>query len=135
MISTTRVLLFLPPYLVWAVAIDLLFHSADRSNATTVPLWMVIGVAVSAVGVAAAVLWFLIRRSSGTMPENRQYTYVALLAGVVVSGFVTDALEGLASVALGGHPWWLLAAIYTVGYAICCAVVALTLRRHSPVET
>ncbi len=36
-----------------------------RTNTASVPLWMVIGFAISAIGVAAVVLWYLLRRNSG----------------------------------------------------------------------
>jgi hypothetical protein len=130
-INARRVLLFLPAYVVWVVAIDLLFESADRTNTACGPLWMVVGFAVAAVSVAAVVLWYLLRCNSGQIPQNGQHTYMALLAGIVVSGFGTDALKGLAAVILGGYPWWLLVAISTAGYAICWVVIALTMKWQS----
>lgn len=129
MINTKRVLLLLPPYLVWVIAIDALFDSAGSAGSTSVPAWMVVGFVVSALAVAGVTLWYLIRRASGKVPEQRHHSYMALLVAIVVSGFVSDALKGVASLLLGGHPWWILVPIYPVGYAACWAVLLFMVGR------
>lgn len=86
---------------------------------------MTVGFIVSAVVVAGLVLWYLSRRAAGKVPQQRQHVYTALLVAIVVSGFVDDALKGVAWLLLGGHPWWVLVPIYTLGYAACWAVLVL----------
>ena len=125
MINTKRVLLFLPLYLVWAIAIDVLSDSTGPSGATSVPTWMIVGFVVSAVAVAGAVLWYLIKRASGEVLQQRQHIYTTLFVAIVASGFVDDALKGVAWVLLGGRPWWVLVSIYTIGYAVCWVVLVL----------
>jgi cytochrome c oxidase assembly factor CtaG len=125
-INTKRVLLLLPLYLVWVIAVDVLFASASPASSTSVPSWMVVGFVVSPLAVAGIVLWYLVRRASGEVPQQRHHTYMALLVAIMVSGFVSDALKGVASLLLGGHPWWVLVPIYTIGYAVCWAVLVYT---------
>ena len=125
MINTKRVLLFLPLYLVWAIAIDVLFDSAGPSGAKSVPTWTIVGFIVSAAAVAGAVFWYLFKRASGEVPAQRQHTYTALFVAIVASGFVDDALKGVAWILLGGRPWWVLVPIYTIGYAVCWVVLVL----------
>lgn len=126
-INTKRALLLLAPYLAWVIAVDLLFDSASPPDSnTSVPLWMVVGFVVSALAVAGVVLWYLIRRASGKVPEQRHHTYMAILVAVILSGFVDDALKGTTWLLLGGHPWWVLVPIYTVGYAVGWALLVYT---------
>lgn len=134
MINTKRALLFLPLYLAWVIAVDLLFDSASTASSTSVPMWMVVGFIVSAFAVAGVILWYLIKRASGQISIQREHTYTALLVAIVVSGFVSDALKGLATLLLGGHPWWVLIPAYTIGYAVCWVVLdytATALRRRA----
>ena len=123
MINTNRALLFLPLYLAWVIAVDVLFDSASPASSTSVPTWMVVGFIISALAVAGVVLWYLIKRASGQISIQREHTYTALLVAIVISGFVSDALKGLATMLLGGHPWWVLIPIYTIGYAVCWVVL------------
>jgi len=123
MINTKRVLLLLPLYLVWTIAVDVLFDSAGPSGGTSVPAWMIVGFIVSTVAVAGAVFWYLFKRGSGEVPRQRQHMYTALFVAIVASGFVDDALEGVAWILLGGRPWWVLVPIYTIGYAVCWVVL------------
>lgn len=125
MINAKRILLYLPLYLVWAVTIDVLFDRASPPSSKSVPAWMTVGFIVSAVVVAGVVLWYLSRRASGKVPQQRQHVYTALLVAIIVSGFVDDALKGVAWLLLGDHPWWVLVPIYTLGYAACWAVLVL----------
>lgn len=123
MINAKRILLLLPLYLVWTITIDVLFDSASPPGSKSVPTWMIVGFVLCAVAVAVIVFWYLLRRASGKVPEQRQHTYTALLVAIIVSGFITDALKGLARLLLGSHPWWMLVPIYTIGYAACWAVL------------
>lgn len=123
MINTKRALLLLPLYLVAVIAVDVVFDSASPASSTSVPTWMVVGFIVSALAVAAIVLGYLVRRAGGKVPQQRHNAYMALLVAILVSGFVSDALKGLASLLLGGHPWWVLVPIYTIGYAVLWAVL------------
>ncbi|ODR15023.1 hypothetical protein [Mycobacterium shimoidei] len=123
MINTKRALLLLPIYLVGMIAVDVLFDAASPASSTTVPMWMVVGFIICALAVAVIVLWYLVRRTSGKVPEQRHGAYMALLAAILVSGFVSDALKGVASLLLGGHPWWVLVPIYILGYAVMLAVL------------
>lgn len=122
-INTKRALLFLPLYLVWVLVIEGLFNSASPAGSKSVPMWMVVGFIVSAVVVAVVVIWYLIARGGGKIPEQRHHAYMAILIAVVVSGFVDDALKGVAFLLLGGHHWWALIPVFTVGYAVFCAVL------------
>lgn len=65
-------------------------------------MWMFVGFAVSVLAVAGVVFWYLIRRASGKVPEQRHHTYMALLVGIVVSGSMDDAMNAVAAVLLGG---------------------------------
>lgn len=116
----------LPLYLIGVIAVDVLLNSASPASSTSVPLWMVAGFVVSALAVAGIVLWYLVKRARGKVPLQRHHTYMALLLAIVVSGFVSDALKGVASLLLGGHPWWVLVPIYTIGYAVLWAVLVYT---------
>lgn len=125
MINAKRILLYLALYLVWAVTIDVLFDRASPPSSKSVPAWMTVGFIVSAVVAAGVVLWYLSRRAVGKVPQQRQHVYTAFLVAIIVSGFVDDALKGVAWLLLGRHPWWVLVPIYTVGYAACWAVLVL----------
>lgn len=125
MINAKRMLLFLPLYVVWAVTVDVWFDSASPPSSKSVPAWMTVGFLVSAVVVAGVVLAYLSRRATGNVPQQRHHVYVALFVAIIVSGFVADALKGVAWLLLGGHPWWVLVPIYTLGYAACLAVLVL----------
>ncbi|WP_083213410.1 hypothetical protein [Mycobacterium malmoense] len=129
MINAKRMLLFLPLYVVGAVTVDVWFDSASPPGSKSVPTWMTVGFIVSAVFVAGVVLWYLSRRAAGKVPQQRQHVYTALFIAIIVSGFVADALKGAAWLLLGGHPWWVLVPIYTLGYAACWAVLMLMVNR------
>lgn len=134
-INTRRVLLFLPLYVVWAVAIDLLFHWSDRTSAASAPLWMTVGFAVAAVFAAAVTFGVLLRRARGRLSVQRQQTYTAILVGVVSAGVVEDLLKGAAFVLLGGRSWWVMIGVYAVGYAVMWAVVSFMLNRAASSAT
>lgn len=123
MINAKRILLYLPLYLAWAVAIDVLFNSAGPPGSKSVPTWMTVGFILSIVAVSGVVLRYLSRCAAGKMPQQRQHVYTALLAAIVVSGLVDGALKGAVWLLLGGHPWWVLVPIFTLGYAACWAVL------------
>lgn len=131
MINTKRVLLLLPLFLAWEIAIDALFDSGAATRSSSVPVWMVVGFVVSALAAAGITLWYLIRRQGGKVPQQQQHTYLALLVAIVVAGFVSDALKGAASLLLGAHPWWVLIPIYTLGYAVCWAMLVFMLGRFA----
>lgn len=125
-INTKRAVLFLPVYLAWVLMIEGLFNSASPAGTKSVPVWMIVGFIVSAVAVAVVVIWYLIARGGGKVPQQRHHAYMAVLIAIVVSGFVDDALKGVAVLLFGRHHWWALIPAYTLGYAVFWVVLAYT---------
>lgn len=123
MINMKRAVAFLPLYLAWAVGLDYLFDSASHDSNRFVPTWIVVGFVASALFVAVVSMRYLVRWARGAIPAQRHHLYVAILIAIVLSGLATDVLKGIAALLVGGHPWWVLLPIYTLGYVTCWAVL------------
>ncbi len=128
MINLKRALLILPLYVAAMLAIDAVFHSAHLTSTKSVPVWMVAAFVASALAVAALGIWYFTRRAAGKVPQKREHAYIAILAGVVVSGWVGDALGGLAALFLGGKSVWVMAPSYVVAYVVLLWVIAWSLK-------
>jgi hypothetical protein len=129
MINKKRALLLLPPYLVVVIAIDMAFNHVHFSPGRPVPLWLIFFFIATAVAVTVVVIWYLVKHASGQVPQQRHHAYMSLLVAVIVSGFFSDGLKGVASLFLRGQPWWILLPIYTLGYAVFCVALVYTAGR------
>ncbi len=128
MINVKRAVLLLPLYVAAMLAIDAIFHSSHRNAGKSVPVWIVVGFIVSALAVVAVGIWYITRRAGGRIPQKREHAYIAILVGVVVSGYVGDALGGVAALLLGGKSVWIMAPSYAVAYVVLLWVIAFTVK-------
>lgn len=128
MINTKRALLILPFFVAAMLAIDLVFDSAHLKAGKPVPAWMVAGFIASALAVVAVGIRYVTRRASGKIPQKREHAYVAVLVGVVVSGFVGDALGGIAALFLGGKSVWVMVPSYALAYVVLLWTIAFTMK-------
>jgi len=128
-INIKRSLLLLPAYLAVVITIDAVFIHTRLTPGRPVPLWLVVAFITTAVVVAIVAIWYVVRWAGGKVPQQRHHVYMSLLVGIVISGFIADALKGIASLVLHGQPVWVLVPIYTIGYAVFCAVLAYTANR------
>ncbi len=128
MINLKCALLLLPLYVAAMLAVDAIFHSSHPNAGRAVPVWIVAGFIISALAVAAVGIWYFTRRAGGKIPRKREHAYIAILVGVVVSGWVGDALGGLAGLLLGGKSVWIMAPSYVVAYVVLLWVIAFTVK-------
>jgi hypothetical protein len=127
MINTKRAILILPFFVAAMLTIDLIFDSAHLKAAKAVPVWMIVGFVASALAVVVVGIWSVIRHAGGKIPQKREHAYIALLVGVMVSGFVGDALSGVTALLLGGKSVWTMAASYALAYVVLLWTMAFTM--------
>jgi len=128
MINTKRALLILPFFVAAMLAIDMVFDSAHLKASKSVPAWMVAGFIASALAGVAVGIWYVTRHASGKIRQKREHAYVAVLVGVMVSGFVGDALGGIAALFLGGKSVWVMVPSYALGYVVLLWTIAFTIK-------
>jgi hypothetical protein len=128
MINTKRALLILPFFVAAMLATDLIFDSAHLKANRSVPVWMIAGFIASALAVVAAGIWYLTRHAGGKIPQKREHAYVAVLVGVMVSGFVGDALGGIAALFLGGKSVWVMIPSYALAYVVLLWTIAFAMK-------
>jgi len=128
MINMKRAALLLPLYVAAMLTIDAVFHPFHRNVSKSVPAWIVVGFIASALVVVAVGIWYITRRAGGKIPQKREHAYIAILVGVVVSGFVGDTVSGIAAIFLGGRSLWVMAASYAVAYVVLLWVIAFTVK-------
>jgi hypothetical protein len=127
MINTKRAILILPFFVAAMLAIDLIFDSAHLNAGKAVPAWMIVGFIAAALAVVGVGIWSVTRHASGKIPQKREHAYIAIVVGVMVSGFVGDALSGIAALLLGGKSVWTMAASYAVAYVLLLWTIAFTM--------
>jgi hypothetical protein len=128
MINTKRAILILPFFIAAMLAIDLIFDSAHLKAGKAVPVWMIVGFVGSALAVVVVGIWLITRHASGKVPQKREHAYIAIVVGVMVSGFVGDALSGVAALLIGGKSVWTMAASYALAYVALLWTTAFTMK-------
>ncbi|QWY65443.1 hypothetical protein BJP78_27695 (plasmid) [Mycobacterium avium subsp. hominissuis] len=73
--------------------------------------------------------WFITQKARGKISVTRERAYVGLLITVVVSGFIDDALKGLASLVFHAKSIWVLIPLYILSWVVLLAVGAVTMSR------
>ncbi len=127
MINTKRAILILPFFVAGMLAVDLIFDSARPKAGNAVPVWMIVGFIAAALTVVVVGIWSVTRHASGKIPRKREHAYIAIVVGVMVSGFVGDALSGVAALLLGGKSVWTMATSYALAYVILLWTIAFTM--------
>jgi len=130
-INTKVVVLGFPIYVIWAVFLEIVFGSGNLTTGTRVPVGMVIAFCLIGFALAGGVLWYIIRRAARNKPDLQRDFYWVLIVALCVSGVFESAGKGLATVLLGGCPWWVLAPIFALSYAVLWAVGMVMLTRRA----
>lgn len=131
MINRKVLFLGFPIYVIVAVVVETLLGPGNLTSTAHAPAWMVIAFCLTGFAAASVGLWLVLRRAAGKTPNLRQDFYWTLLLALGASGVTESAGKGLATVLLGGCPWWALVPIFAVSYAVMWAVVAVMLTRSS----
>jgi hypothetical protein len=131
MIKRNVVLLGFPVYAAVAVLAETMLGSGNPASRSHAPIWRVAVFCLTALTVTVVILRYVLRRTADKVPTGHQDFYWTLLVALVVSGVVESAGKGVATVLLGGHPWWALVPIFGLGYAALWAVVAMRLTRRA----
>jgi H+/Cl- antiporter ClcA len=130
-INMRRAVLLLPVYVVLMAATDSIFNSAGFSTRSDLPWWLIAGFTFAAVAVFLIVAWFLVQKSRGDVPVQRERAATGFLVALIVSGFVDDGLRGLASVVFHSKSIWLSIPIYVISYVILLTLVVLIVNRFA----
>jgi len=128
MINTKRAMLILPFFVAAMLAVDLIFDSAHFKAGKAVPFWLIVGFVASALAVVVVGIWVVTRHAGGKIPQKSEHAYIAIVAGLLVSGFVGDALSGVAALLLGGKSVWTMTASYALGYVALLWTIAFTMK-------
>lgn len=102
MINLKRAVLLLPVYIAAMITIDIVFKSAHIAPSKPLPVWIVAGFIASAIVVVAVGIWYFTQRRSSKVTPKREHAYIAIMAGVALSGFVGDTVSGVAGRFTGG---------------------------------
>lgn len=128
MINLKRAVLLLPLYVAAMITVDIVFNSAHVSPTKPLPVWIVVGFIASAIIVVAVGIWYFTQRSAGKVTPKREHAYIAIMAGVVVSGFVGDTVSAIAGLFMGGKSLWVMAPSYALAYVVLLWTIAFTAR-------
>lgn len=131
MINVKRALLLLPLYVAAMITIDVVFKSAHVNAAKPVPVWMVAGFIGSTIIVVGVGIWYFTRRAAGKVSQKREHAYIAILVGVMVSGFVGDIVSGIAGLFMGGKSLWVMAPSYALAYVVLLWTITFTAKALS----
>lgn len=126
MINLKRAVLFLPLYVAAMITVDIVFKSAHVSPTKPLPVWIVVGFIASAIVVVAVGVWYFTQRSAGKVTPKREHAYIAIVVGVMVSGFVGDTVSGIAGIFMGGKSLWVMAPSYALAYVVLLWTIAFT---------
>jgi H+/Cl- antiporter ClcA len=130
-INMRRAVLLLPVYVVLMAAADSVFNSAGFSTTADLPWWLVGGFIVAAIAVFLIVAWFLVQKSRGNVPVQRERVATGFVIALIVSGFVDDALRGLMSLLFHSKSIWLSIPVYILSYVVLLTLVALIVNRFA----
>jgi hypothetical protein len=106
MINMRRVVLVLPIYVVTMTALEVVFRKTGLNTKGYIPLWLIVVFTLMALACFIIVAWFLTQKVRGKIAVNRERGYLAVVVAVIVSGFVSDGLRGLATLVFHGTPIW-----------------------------
>ncbi|ORA07661.1 hypothetical protein [Mycobacterium arosiense] len=126
MIDMKRAVFLLPVYIAAMIAVDIVFKSAHVNATKPLPVWTVAGFIGSAIIVVAVGIWYFTQRRAGKVTQKREHAYIAVMAGVMVSGFVGDALSDMAGLFMGGKSLWVMAPSYALAYIVLLWTTAFT---------
>lgn len=126
MINMKRAVLFLPLYVAAMITVDIVFKSAHISPSKPLPVWIVAGFIASAIIVAAVGIWYFTQRTAGNITQKREHTYLAIMVGVMVSGFVGDTVSGIAGLFMGGKSLWVMGPSYALAYVVLLWTIVFT---------
>lgn len=128
MINLKRAVLLLPLYVAAMITVDIVFKSAHISPTKPLPVWIVVGFIACAIIVVAVGIWYFTQRSAGKVTPKREHAYIAIMAGVVVSGFVGDIVSAVAGLFMGGKSLWVMAPSYALAYVVLLWTIVFTAR-------
>lgn len=128
-INMRRAVLLLPVYVVLMAAADSIFNSASFKTKNDLPWWLVIGFTIVALAVFLIVTWFLVQKSRGKIPVQRERAATGFIIALIVSGFVDDGLRGLASLLFHSRSIWISIPVYVLSYAVLLALIILIVNR------
>lgn len=126
MINLKRAVLLLPVYVAAMITVDIAFKSAHVSASKPLPLWIVGGFIATSIAVVAVGIWYFTQRSAGNVTQKREHTYIAIMVGVMVSGFIGDTVSGIAGLFMGGKSLWVMAPSYALAYVVLLWTIAFT---------
>lgn len=126
MINLKRAVLLFPVYIAAMIAVDVVFKSAHIAPSKPLPVWIVAGFIASAIVVVAVGIWYFTQRRSSKVTRKREHAYIAIMAGVAVSGFVGDTVSGVAGLFMGGKSLWVMVPSYALAYVVLLWTIAFT---------
>ncbi len=129
MIDSRRAALFMPLYVALMLALDGFFSSAAMGAPGELPIWLLVAFIAMAIAVFVIVGRYLFSERRHPITASRKRGYLAILAGVVVSGITNDFLAALASLTLHTRSIWVMVPIYTLTYLVLLTVTLWVLNR------
>ncbi|MBO0863644.1 MAG: hypothetical protein J2P16_01040 [Mycobacterium sp.] len=128
-INYRRAVLLLPVYVLLMAGVDSLFNSASFNTKNDLPWWLIIGFTVMALAVFLIVAWFLVQKTRGKVPVQRERVYTGFLVALIISGFVDDGLKGLASLFFHSRSIWIDIPLYILSYVVLLALLVFILNK------
>ncbi|ORB75830.1 hypothetical protein [Mycobacterium scrofulaceum] len=128
MINLKRAVLLLPVYIAAMITVDIVFKSAHITPSKPLPVWIVAGFIASAIVVVAFGIWYFTQRRSSKATQKREHAYIAIMAGVALSGFVGDTVSGVAGLFMGGKSLWVMVPSYALAYVVLLWSIAFTVK-------
>ncbi|PBJ66905.1 hypothetical protein BB737_05140 [Mycobacterium avium subsp. hominissuis] len=122
-------MLLLPVYVAWMIGVEAFFDSSGLNTHADLPAWLLVAFTLTALAACVIVAWFITQKARGKISVTRERAYVGLLITVVVSGFIDDALKGLASLVFHAKSIWVLIPLYILSWVVLLAVGAVTMSR------
>lgn len=129
MLDMRRAILLLPVYVVLMIGADSLFHHTKLNTRNDLPWWLIVAFTIMSLAVFLVVAWFLVQKARGKVPVKRERVYAGFLIALIVSGFVNDALKGLAALLFHSRTIWISIPLYILSYVVLLALLVFILNR------
>jgi hypothetical protein len=119
----------MPFYVAYMIGVDIFFNSPAFDASTGPPLWLIVAFAATSLLVFVVVVWFLVQKVRGKVSVKRERFYVAMFLAMLISGFVDDALKGLASLIFNVSSIWVMIPLYLLSGVVLLAIFAFIMNR------
>ncbi|MEB3070855.1 hypothetical protein [[Mycobacterium] vasticus] len=113
------------------ILLNLFFDSAGLNTDSDLPIWLIIAFAAMSIAVVCVLAWFISQKARGRISVKKENFYLGILITVIVSGFIGDGLQAVASMIFKSTSIWVMIPVYLLSYAALWVVGSIVFTKIS----